>query len=283
MPKRRQALVMACSVLVLCVSGMRAQDVSRPDPFYLSLFEKAQKSFLAKSYSDAARDFEIAAFGLAADKTLKARALTYLGLAHYYLKDIGASEKCLREAADLVGENGFISLNIHSSASADLERLLAFFGIKAQAEGGGAEAERPSAADPGAGKVVANPPPQKPPTEGQSPAIPDKPLNKIQEGDLLPVDIVDTVPTVIKRVEPVYPAAGKRLKVGGKVIINVLVSEKGDVVKAEVVQGINAALGFNQESLRAVRQWKFNPASIKGIRVKVWWTVAFEFKPEATE
>jgi outer membrane biosynthesis protein TonB len=42
-------------------------------------------------------------------------------------------------------------------------------------------------------------------------------------------------------------------------------------------------LGFNQESLRAVRQWKFNPASIKGIRVKVWWTVAFEFKPEATE
>jgi len=39
--------------------------------------------------------------------------------------------------------------------------------------------------------------------------------------------------------------------------------------------------GFDQAAQRAVKQWKFEPGSVKGIKVKVWIPVAIEFKKSA--
>jgi len=64
----------------------------------------------------------------------------------------------------------------------------------------------------------------------------------------------------------------------GTVIINALISEKGDVIETEIIQGIKNAVGFDQAALKAIRQWKFEPASVKGINVKVWMRVGIEFK-----
>jgi len=130
MRKRRVFLFFAFFALatIIALSAL-SLSARQTDPFYLTLLEKAQKSFLAKNYQDAARDFEIAAFGLAGNKELQAKAKVYLGLCRYYLKDMQASEKSLSEAADLMGDQGFTSLEIYEAAWPDLDKLISFFNL----------------------------------------------------------------------------------------------------------------------------------------------------------
>ena len=266
------------------------------DPFYLSLLEKAQKSFLGKSYSDAARDFEVAGFGLAGNKTLQAKCCVYLGLCRYYLKDMEASERSLRQAAAIMGDEGFASLEIFESAWPDLEKLTAFFNLTpSQNDALPKEVEKPlpppnpepqpiasndSTKKPEAktAENVGKNTPKKPPADPPSGPPAELKLDQIKEGDVLTLELVDTAPTVIKKFPAVYPEHARRLGIQGTVTINVLVSEKGDVADAKILQGIKNAVGFDQAALQAVRKWKFEPATVKGIKVKVWIPVAIEFK-----
>ena len=120
-----QVVFLACAL-----SGLAAtQAVGQTDPFYTNLLAKAEKSFLARNYTEAARDFEIAAFGLGGNKTLVAKAHVYLGICRYYSKDIEASEKNMQEAAAIMGDEGLSKLGIHESARPAMEKLLAYFGI----------------------------------------------------------------------------------------------------------------------------------------------------------
>jgi TonB family protein len=275
--KKRWLWMVLLAISVLC-GQLAAQDAKPVDPFYPALLEKAQKAFLAKKYEDAARDFEIAAFGLSGNRILKARALVYLGLARYYLKDISSSERRLREAAELMGTEGFGPLDVIESAKADLAKLMDFYGIPTVPAVGGAEnPQKPDA--PGPPSAPDAGPGQKKPKESQDPAEAIKTLGELKDGDLVPLELVDTRPSLVKRVDPQYPLAAKRMRVGGTVVLNVLISENGDVIKTEIFKGIKGAFGFNQESQRVVGEWKFNPASVKGIKVKVWMPVSVEFRP----
>ncbi len=262
------------------------------DPFYLSILEKAQKSFLAREYQEAARDFEIAAFGLMGNRALQAKAKIYLSLCRYYLNDLQASERSLREAADLMGEQGFASLEIYESAWPDLDKLISFFNLtQDQKKAPPEEVAKPSPADPEAqranpGEPAANKPEEKSakpqPKETEPPAIADPPagLNvaELKEGDMVPLDLVDTRPSLKKSIPAAYPEHARPLGIEGTVLINALISEKGDVIETELIRGIKNAVGFDQAALRAVRLWKFEPASVKGIKVRVWLRVAVEFK-----
>jgi len=276
------------TVIALSALPFSAQQT---DPFYLSLLEKAQKSFLAKNYQDAARDFEIAAFGLTGSKELQAKAKVYLGLCRYYLKDMQASEKSLSEAADLMGDQGFASLEIYEAAWPDLDKLISFFNLaRNSTEAVPQEVAKPLPANPEAQSanpgVPAKKPAEKPSkdkskdSEQKATAAPPPHLNmdELKEGDVLPLGLVDTQPVLIKKIPAVYPEYARSLGIEGTVIINTLISEKGDVLETEIIQGIKNAVGFDQSALKAVRQWKFEPASIKGMKVKVWIQVAVEFK-----
>jgi TonB family protein len=277
MNKKKGSLwIVLLTFIVLC-GRLDAQETKPVDPFYPVLLEKAQKAFLARKYAEAARDFEVAAFGLTGNKNLRAKALVYLSLSRYHLKDIEASERRLREAAELMGAEGFGPLEVVESAQADLAKLMDFYGIQTAPAG---EPDK----DPG--KPDAAGPPSTPKAgsgqaktgEKPGPPEPAKTLGEIQEGDLVDLELVDTPPSVVKRVDPVYPAIAKRMKAGGTVTINALITESGNVIKTEIIRGIKGAFGFNQESQRVVGQWKFNPASVKGVKVKVWMPVSVEFK-----
>jgi protein TonB len=263
--------------LLLVGASLAAQQA---DPFYVSLLEKAQKAFLTKNYGEAARDFEIAAFGLSGNKSLRAKALVYLSLSRYYLKDIRSSEKCLRDAAEIMGPDGFDGLQLHESTQADVQKLMAYYGIQepkgkaAAADGEKPPPTPPEPVEPPAAKIK----PETDPKEKSTPAHPLKPLNEIQEGDLVPLDMIDTPPSAVSRIPAIYPPFAKRLRLGGTVLVNALISEKGDVIKTEIIKGIKSAYGFDQESKKAVSRWKFNPASVKGIKVKVWLPVSIEFR-----
>ena len=275
--------MLACA-LSWFTSTLSAQQI---DPFYSNLLEKAERSFLAKNYAEAARDFEIASFGLAGSKTLRAKAYVYLSLSQYHSKDLKSSEKSMQEAAAIMGEEGFLKVEIHESARPTLEKLLAFFGI-AQPQ------TEPLPGDPAEPKqeTDAKASPQSPgkqPGERavDSPASPTNPLpaknadielDDIKEGDIVPLELVDTPPVAIRRVAAVYPNYVGAKTVEGTVTVNALVSENGSVVKTEISKSIKEFAGFDQAAVRAVQQWKFEPALINGIRVKVWLPVAIEFK-----
>jgi protein TonB len=292
---------------VLCSNTAIAQQRQQIDPFYRALLEKAQKSFLAKNYEEAARDFEIASFGLMGEKALRARAYVYISLSRYYLKDMKTSEKYLREAADLMGEEGIESLKIDESAWPDLNKLMTFFNIKLAQSAQPTDAplpqkpeqqgkpseqapttEAPPQPSPGQEKPVStnssapikpeDKAPQEPAQKEASKNLPQITLDNIKEGDLLPLDMVETQPAVLKRVPADYPAAARSFRIEGTIIMNALISEKGDVIKTEIINGIKGAFGFNQSAQRAVRQWKFDPATIRGINVKVWMRIAIVFK-----
>ena len=297
MPKRVKIFVLpsflSLAILSILISPQEVFAAQQIDPFYTALFEKAQKAFLAKKYEEAARHFEIASFGLTADKTMMAKAWVYLGICHFHLKNIAKSEDFLRQASELMGEEGFESIGIAEAARPDLDNLLIFFNIR--------PAEKPVAVE-GSGQAVGkaetqekiaaqkeNPVlPQKSPAtkarEPESASTKEPPetqpvtLDRIKEGGLVPLEIVETKPVAIRRIQPRYPPEALRAGIEGTVVVNALISETGAVIKTEVIRGIKGALELDAAAQRAVSQWRFEPATIKGIRVKVWMPIAIEFK-----
>ncbi|MDH7512337.1 MAG: TonB family protein [Clostridiales bacterium] len=277
---------------VLFVIPPEVIGLQQVDPFYSTLFEKAQKAFLAKKYEDAARQFEIASFGLTANKTLRAKAYVYLGICHYHLKNLSRSEEFLSQASELIGEEGFDSLEIAESALPDLDKLLTLFNIRPAQQPVSAESqaqaqekqEKPASPQENPGL-----PQKSPKTKAKEPAkAPQKELpkeepitlDKIKEGDLIPLEMVESKPVATRRIQPKYPSEALRAGIEGKVLVNALISETGAVIKTEVIKGMKGALELDAAAQRAVAQWKFEPATIKGIKVKVWLPVAVEFKKQ---
>lgn len=288
---RARRLFLVVGFLVFGAFSLSSQQI---DPFYPGLLEKAQKSFVAGEYRDAARDFEIAAFGLTGNKKLQAKAYVYLSLCKYYLKDSQAAEKSLRDAAALMGQEGFSSLEIYESAWPDLDKLIALFNLrqpshqplpKEVAKPLPAPSEPPasSSADPSLSKepeaVKEETPALKP--EAAAPRMDGFKLNEIKEGDVVPLNLVDTRPVPVTRVPAVYPSQANLLRIEGTVTVDALVSEKGDVIDARIIKGIKYAAGLEQASLEAVRKWKFTPASAYGFKVKVWFPISIEFKKKS--
>ena len=115
------------AVILFGYSDLKCQET---DVFYKNLFKKGEKSFLAKKYKEAAKEFEIAVFGLYKEKELRGKAYVYLSLSHYYLKDIKKSEKYLREAFELLGDEGIKNIELDKSARSDLEKLIEYFKLR---------------------------------------------------------------------------------------------------------------------------------------------------------
>lgn len=104
-----------------------------------------------------------------------------------------------------------------------------------------------------------------------------RPEEITKTGDVVPLSSVDVQPELIKRVEPRYTIAAKQLKVNGKVVVMILISENGDVINTRIIQKIENAYGLNEEAEKAVRKWKYKPAVKNGVKVKVWKPVAIVF------
>ncbi len=75
-----------------------------------------------------------------------------------------------------------------------------------------------------------------------------------------------------------YPPIAERQKIDGTVTLNVLVDEKGNVLDAQVTAGAGGKAGLNEAAMDNVKQRKYRPATKEGVPVKVWITVAVQFK-----
>ncbi len=93
--------------------------------------------------------------------------------------------------------------------------------------------------------------------------------------------IVDQMPELIGGLSTIqsrikYPDEAKRAGIEGRVFVQFTVDEKGDVIDAEVVQGIG--YGCDEAALNAVRQAKFIPGQQDGVVVRVRMSIPITFK-----
>ena len=77
----------------------------------------------------------------------------------------------------------------------------------------------------------------------------------------------DRPPTLLKKVEPRFPATASDPDAAAPLVLNVLVSRSGAVDKVEYVSGPTSLLAAGAA---AVRQWTFRPALAPGKPVAVW-------------
>lgn len=96
-------------------------------------------------------------------------------------------------------------------------------------------------------------------------------------GQLIPIEEADTVPVLVRRIEPEYPPLAFRMKSEGSVTVNVLIDETGAVVRTEVLKASGSPYGFEKASRDAVIKWRYRPAVKDGTYVKVWMPVVVTF------
>lgn len=126
--------------------GQTAKSGQDIDPFYLKLLEGGRKSLLEKDYGPAARDLEVAAFGLWRDKKLAGKAYAYLALVRAALSEKEKSLAALRRAVDLAGPDGLASLELEAETLASLKKLAQKYGLASERPAAGENAKIPSAA-----------------------------------------------------------------------------------------------------------------------------------------
>ena len=103
---------------------------------------------------------------------------------------------------------------------------------------------------------------------GKQPAAPEAPL---------PVGGNVTPAKLLYSVSPVYPAIAKSQHISGDVLIDAFVDATGHVTTMKVISG--PAL-LQQASKDALRQWKYQPATLDGHPMPMHLTVKLQFLPQ---
>jgi TonB family protein len=82
------------------------------------------------------------------------------------------------------------------------------------------------------------------------------------------------VPTLIKKVDPVYPEAAAKAGIQGIVLLEATMDEQGNVVKVRVLKSVPE---LDQAAIDALKQWKYEPMIIEGKPKGVVFTVTIRF------
>jgi protein TonB len=98
------------------------------------------------------------------------------------------------------------------------------------------------------------------------PAAPSAPI--AVGGDVKPAKLVASVP-------PLYPVIAKNQHVSGDVRIDAVIDPNGRVTTMKVVSGPTL---LHQAAMDALRQWKYQPASLNGSAVQMHLTVTIQFR-----
>jgi TonB family protein len=101
----------------------------------------------------------------------------------------------------------------------------------------------------------------------------------VREGDLVPPGTEGLTPAHITRqAAATYPPIARIQRAEGSVVVNVLVSETGQVLDMRIISGVKKSVGLNEAAQQAVRRSVFAPGTKDGVRVKSWTMVRIDFK-----
>jgi protein TonB len=82
-------------------------------------------------------------------------------------------------------------------------------------------------------------------------------------------------PALIKRVEPLYPPIAVSAHVEGVVILEAIVGREGVVEEVKVLRSVHPVL--DREAETAVKQWRYSPLVLNGIKERFVLTVTLSF------
>jgi protein TonB len=85
---------------------------------------------------------------------------------------------------------------------------------------------------------------------------------------VMTAETVDTKPVPRSQVAPPYPPRARERGIEGQVTLKLKVSDGGDVEDVKVIEADPPGI-FEEVTLAAVRQWKFDPARYKGQPVAI--------------
>jgi TonB family protein len=109
----------------------------------------------------------------------------------------------------------------------------------------------------------------------------DNEVLKPTDSDSLPTPteeyLVSQMPRVVTEIRPIYPPIARAKQKEGKVVLDVLIDEKGSVRKVEVVESEEI---FRNEAVEAMMKFKFSPANVNGKNVAVKIRYVIKFKLE---
>jgi len=110
--------------------------------------------------------------------------------------------------------------------------------------------------------------------------IPPTPTPSVREGEIVTPGPDVKPPVLIKQVTPVYPPLALRAKASGEVRLRALVGIDGSVEKIQILKVSRTGVGFEKSAENAVRQWRYRPATKKGIKVRMWIPIRIPFQTE---
>jgi TonB family protein len=77
-------------------------------------------------------------------------------------------------------------------------------------------------------------------------------------------------PKLVERVHPDAPAEAVQARQDGVALVRILIGEDGSVTDACPIEVVPPGYGFEQAAVRALRQWRFEPATVDGKAVSTY-------------
>ena len=90
---------------------------------------------------------------------------------------------------------------------------------------------------------------------------------------------VDVKPVALFRMKPVYPRSAMSKNINGQVKVKLLVDRDGMVKTVEIVESQPEGI-FDDATVNAIQQWRFQPAKVKGNPVACWCKTTINYELE---
>ena len=77
---------------------------------------------------------------------------------------------------------------------------------------------------------------------------------------------------------PKYPAMARQMKLTGVVELKALVGTDGSVEEIRISSVSPKNVGFEAATENAIRNWRYKPATKKGVKVRMWVSIRVPFR-----
>ena len=119
------------------------------------------------------------------------------------------------------------------------------------------------------------------PSPGGSPRVDVPSAAVVQPPDLEPPrprrwDTTIASPTLVARVEPIYPESARRARVQGTVFLEAVIEADGAITEIATLRSPSPLL--TEAAMQAVCQWRYHPAQADGKPLPIYFTIIVEFK-----
>lgn len=237
------------------VSAAAAQDFSE------ARLREGKDAYRAHRFLEAVDRLRIAAFGFLDRPPMLCESLVYLSLSQEAAGHPVDAQATLRRLMELeLRLPGCAAANLDPAARREFESRF--------------RSRLPLAAPP----VVT---PTAAPSSTPAPAVPTSEAatqpSRPEQSEAATARDVDTPARIQRSVPPVYPRAAHEARVGGTVVLRVLVSETGRPLQVEVARGVRPDL--DDAAVTSMQRWTFEPARKNGRQIRAWTTVEIPFQP----